>query len=268
MGYSAAVPTKSAYAPRLVAECLMGLPTRGGQPLTKSLEEMLGGAASAGYPGIELPRHFFEPAFSARTAAALQMHRLAVPVVSSGGVVYTPEHAERSITETLQVAGKAKLFGLKALSFNPAPKRAQERKTDQELAFQALAIDRLADELHKRGLRLFIFQNGPEMTENAREWRHVLIHTNHKLVEFCLDILWVHRGRQDVITLLGECGSRLADLHLRPFRDGGIDYHALAARLRQTGFHGYLTVEPAITQPMIDTFRLSREYTEKAFGIM
>lgn len=275
---------QSDYAPSLVAHCFVWFEyfNRAKKPIAAGIEEVFAGTAAAGYRALELTPHFFQPAVAARTAALLEKHRLAVPVVYNDGVMYSQARAEQTISETVELAEKARRFGLTAVNFNASPKRGQGRKTDQELAFQALAIDRLADELHKRGMRLFIHQRALEMAEEAREWRHILIHTDHDLVEFCLDIHWLYRGGQNVMTLLGECGRRLADLHLRnsqngiwleQFRDGDVDYHTVAAYLRRTGFRGYLTVELAyekkttVTRPLVDNLRLSREYTEKVFRI-
>ena len=68
-------------------------------------------------------------------------------------------------------------------------------------------------------------------------------------------------------------GIRETGVWLEDFSDGDVDYHQVAAYLRKIGFRGYLTVElayekqSAITRPLVDSLRLSREYAENTFGI-
>jgi inosose dehydratase len=239
------------------------------------------GTKSAGYRAIELTHSFFDAGNAVRTARLLEQHRLKVPVVFCGGPMHKAEQALASIARAIDIAERARPFGLVALSFSAAGKRAEQRKTDQELAAQSLALDRLGEELHNRGLRLFIHPDPDQMRENAREWRHILIHTDRQLVELCVDAHRVYRSGQDLMQLLNECGGRLAELHLRNSKngvclerlgEGDIDYEPVAAYLRKTRFRGYLTVELAweketgIRRPVVERLRMSREYAETIFG--
>ena len=246
------------------------------------LEEIISGCAAAGYRNIELTGDYFAADLAAKTAALLKQYQFQLPVVYNGGVLHQEAEAEKTIARSVEIAERAKSCGLKAVNINASPKPKRERKTDAELAVQARAIDRLAAELRKRGLRLFVHQHDPEMAENAREWRHIVKNTNPKRVEFCLDTHWVYRGGQDVMTILGECSARLGAVHLRnskngvwleSFADGDIDYRKVAAHLRKIGFQGYLVIElaydkdTAITRPLVESLRLSREYAEEVFGV-
>ena len=149
-------------------------------------------------------------------------------------------------------------------------------------ALHAHSLNKLAKELKKLNFGRMIHQHAPEMANGAKEWRHVLANTDPKLVDFCLDIHWVLRGGQDPMTLLKECSTRLASLHLRnskngvwteDFGDGDIDYRPVAEHLKSIGYKGYLVVELAwdkATEPtrtLDENMKRSREYAEKIFGI-
>jgi inosose dehydratase len=283
-GLAATAWAKPRYAPVLGIQTYVWSQHMARQKKTVAaeLEEIIGGCARAGYRHIELTSDYFAPALASRTLALLKQHKFDLPIVYNGGIMHTAAGAEQTIAKSIEVVETAKGLGLKALDFNCNPKAKGERKSDDELAVEAGALNRLAGEMKQRGLRTFIHQHAPEMAESAREWRYILKNTDPKTVEFCLDTHWVLRGGQDVMTLLKECSSRLGEVHLRnsqkgvwleDFSAGDIDYGQVAAHLKKTGFSGYLIVElaydkdTAITRPIVDSLKLSREYAQKIFGV-
>ncbi len=285
-GFSATAAglAKARYAPVLAVQAYVWQQqlAREKRSFADGLPGVFESFASAGYHHAELTSLFVAPAVVARTAALLKQHKLNLPIIYNGGAMHTEAEAQATIKQCIEVAATAQSLGAKALDVNCNPKPKQERKSDEELAVQARAIDQLAREIHTRGMRLFIHQHAPEMKENAREWRHILAHTDPKLVEICFDVHWALRGGMDPMTLLRECSSRLGALHLRnskngvwleDFSDGEVDYRAVASHLKKTGFSGYLVVElaydkdTAITRPLAESLKLSREYAEKVFEI-
>ena len=246
--------------------------------LAQGVEEALPAVARAGYTRVEMTSAFWAPELRERTRALLKEHRLESPIVYNGGPMHTPEGAEKTIAETLAYADVARAAGARAMSFNANPKK--ERKTDAELDQQARALNELGSKLRARKMDLVIHQHAPELQENAREWRWQFRHTDPSLVKICLDIDWVKRGGQDVMTLLRESAPRLAAVHLRSARngvwmeelgDGDIDYRQVAAYLREIRWSGWMTVELAyekatvITRPLEENLKRSREYAEKVF---
>ncbi|MBI5281796.1 MAG: TIM barrel protein [Candidatus Solibacter usitatus] len=238
---------------------------------------------SAGYSTVELVSGFFTADNASNTAQSLLLARMKCVAVYNGGVMHTAEGGRETVQQTLALAKRVKaVHPIAAISFNPNPKPKQEAKTDSELGVQAENLNKLAKDLKKMGLRLYIHQHAPEMAQEAREWRHILKNTDPKTVEFCLDTHWVLRGGQDPMTLLKECGTRLASIHLRnskggvwmeDFGDGDLDYVAVAAYLKQIAYRGYLVVELAydkkteMTRTLEENLRRSREYTERVFGV-
>jgi sugar phosphate isomerase/epimerase len=275
---------KGGYAPVLAVQAYVWQQQLGREKrsLADGVDEIFASFARAGYRHVELTSGFLEPPIGAKTIAALKRNKLDLPVIYNGGALHSDAEAQATVKKCIEVAEAAKPLGAKALNINCNPKPKRERKSDDELAIQAKAINQLAREIQKRGMRLFIHQHDPEMAENSREWRHILQNTDPKLVDFCLDVHWVLRGKQDPMTLLKECGPRLGSLHLRNSRngvwledlaDGEIDYRAVAAYLKSISFRGYLVVElaydkdTAITRPLADSLKLSREYAQSVFGI-
>lgn len=252
------------------------------KPLAEGVGEALAATRRVGYRRVELLAAFFQPEVREKTLAGLRQTGLEVVIVYNGGPMHEPAAAEKTTAVTLELAEVVKAAGARYINLNPNPKPKRERKSDEELDTQARYVNKLAAELKKRGLGCLLHHHDPEMAEQAREWRHLLRNTEAGLVSLCLDLDWVQRGGQDPLELLRESGPRLGSLHLRNSRqrvwtealtDGDVDYRKVAAHLREVNFAGYLVVELARekgmteTRPLEENLRLSREYTEKVFGL-
>lgn len=252
------------------------------QSFTDHFADVLKSFSSAGYSTVELLPAFFDARFIERTVGLLRQYKLKAPVLYHGGVMHTREGADKTILTICELARRTKKasVALDAINFNPDPLPGKAPKSDAQLKAQAQGVNRLAAELKKQNVRLFIHQHDPEMKNGAREWRHILANTDEKLVRFCLDTHWVYRGGMDVQTLVRECAPRLGSLHLRnskngvwleDFTAGDIDYPAIARFLKQEGFRGYLVVELAwdketeITRPLESNLRRSLEYAKEVF---
>lgn len=252
------------------------------EPIENHFDEIFQTFRIAGYEYLELTNVFFAPEYTERTAGLLKRHKLKLPIVYNGGVMHTEEGAERTIADTLALARRVKKATgtLDWVDVNPNPLPKGAAKSDAELAIQAKALNRLATELSREKLGLMVHQHAPEMADNAREWRHMVANTDPKLVKICLDVHWVLRGGQDVMTLLKEAAPRLAALHLRnskdgiwleEFADGDIDYKQVAAYLKDFGFKGYMVVELAwdpktdLTASLESNIRRSLNYAEAVF---
>ena len=283
-GLRRTVPAKGRYSPLLAGQAYVWSQyySRRGEKIEDHFDEVLRGFRNAGYSTMELVAQFFAPEFAERTAGLLKQHKLRTPVVYNGGEMHTEAGADKTIATTLDLARRVKKATgqLDAINFNANPLPRKAAKSDGELRIQAAAINRLASELGRLGVRLFIHQHDPEMMENAREWRQILANTDAKNVLVCLDTHWVYRGGQDVMTLLREAGPRLASLHLRNSKngiwseelsDGDVDYRTVAGYLKESGFSGYLVVELAwdketeLTRPLESALRRSLDYAKDVF---
>ncbi len=250
--------------------------------LGDALDEIFATARNAGFRHMELMPAFLEPDVTQRTLGLLKKHSLRAPIVYFGGPMHEPAAAEKTIARAVELGEVAKEAGARAINCNPLPKAGRGRKSDDELTTQAEALNRLGEQLRSRGLRLFVHHHDVEMAEDAREWRHVLNHTDPSLVSLCVDVEWAVHAGQNPLKLLEEAGARVASLHLRnsvgnvwteTLGEGDINYRQVAARLNRARLKPYLVVELAyaretkVTRSLLENLRLSRIYAEKVFGL-
>ena len=296
------------YAPKLSVENYIWIQHLESEKktLAEGVDEMLSSFHGAGYRRVELGSDFFAPDLRDKTLALLAKYKLVPETNFANSTMYEAAAAEKSVHDALELARLLKPHGTRVIVTNPSPKpgpvrKTEEepktqarkpelhevmqlgaRKTDEELNTQARYVDQLGAELHQLGMKLALHHHTPELVDNAREWRHLLKHTDPKRVFCCVDVHWAYRGGQDVVTFIRETGDRLLILHLRnskhgvwmeDFGPGDVDYQKVAGYLREIKFNGYLVVELAyekntqVTRSLDEDLRLSRLYTEKVFGL-
>jgi inosose dehydratase len=272
------------YAPKLSVEVYIWTQHLASEKktLAEGVDEVLASFHGAGYRRVELNQDFFKPELRERTLTLLAKYNLAPETIYAGTTMHEAAAAEKSVKELVELARLLKPHGTRIIVTNPSPKPNHATKTDEELDTQAKYVDQLGAELHQQGMKLALHHHTPELVEQAREWRHLLQHTNPRRVYCCVDVHWAYRGGQEVMTFIRETGDRLVELHLRnskqgvwmeDFGPGDIDYQKVADYLRGIGFKGYLVVELAyekdtqITRSLDEDLRLSRIYTDKIFGL-
>lgn len=251
-----------------------------GQRLDGHLGEAFAATKSAGYGDVQGFLDFFESEERAREVEAeLRKHGLSMRAAYAGGRMHEEEPAAKAIEAIVRRAKIGKKFGLEVVIHNPDP--IGREKTDAELEVQSKSLDRLGGALRDLGLRLAIHTHDPEMRSGAREWFHILRHTGSDQVFFCLDLHWIHRGKQDPIALLQAAGARTIDLHLRNSKDGvwtedlgpgDIDYREVAKALQAIPYQGFYTVElayegkTAVTLGLEENLRRSRAFVKEILG--
>jgi inosose dehydratase len=268
--------------PRLIAQVYVFTQefSRRKVSLAAGLEEIFATTREAGFHGIELMSQMFTPELRDRTIEFARKHGIDVPITYCGGRMHDPEDAAKAISNALSLAEVAAPAGTVAIDMNPDP--IGRAKTDGELAIQSENLNRLGAALAKRKQRLFVHHHTPEMAGNAREWRHILMHTDPALVWLTVDTHWAFRGGQDWMAVVREAGKRVGSFHLRnsvdgvwseSFGEGELDYTKLAAYLRETKLRPYLEVELAYeaktphTRSLMENLRLGREYAERVFDV-
>jgi inosose dehydratase len=272
------------YAPKLSVEVYIWIQRLASEKktLAEGVAEVLASFHGAGYRRVELNQDFFKPELRETTFALLAKYNLAPETIYAGTTMHEAAVAEKSVKEAVELARLLKPHGTRVIVTNPSPKPGQARKTDEELDTQANYVNQLGAELHQQGMKLALHHHTPELVDNAREWRHLLAHTNPRRVYCCVDVHWAYRGGQEVVTFIRETGDRLVELHLRnskqgvwaeDFGPGDLDYQKVADYLRGISFKGYLAVELAyekdtqITRSLDEDLRLSRQYAEKIFAL-
>ena len=250
-----------------------------------SLETSLGDLVRSGLNGLEPGIEKAEEID--RLAPLLKKYNLEMRSVYVNSTLHEPGQVKPSLEHILTVARKAKVLGTRIIVTNPSPIQwgGTENKNDTQLKSQAAALNRLGKELSVLGLKLAYHNHDIELRNAAREFHHMMLATDPKLVSLCLDAHWVFRGAGnssialfDVVQLYG---SRIIEIHLRQSKNkvwsetlepGDIDYPALAAALEKTGVKPHLVLEVAVeagtpkTLGPVEAHRRSSEYARKVFA--
>ena len=276
-------PTDGATRSRVVAQMYIWMQQYEGrgQRLEDHLDEAFAATARAGFTEVQGWLSWFATPEQARaTGAALTANRLQMAAAYADGPFHDGRASE-TINRILDRAGRARRHGVLTIVLNPDVRSDGAEKTDEELATQARNLDLLGAALIGSGVALAVHAHDKEMRSGAREWHHILRHTDPAKVGICLDLHWVLRGGQDPLRLLRTSRARVLDVHLRNSRDGvwlqdlgpgDLDYRAVARTLRQEGYPGTLTVELAYeprterTRSIEENLRRSRRFVRSVFG--
>jgi len=252
------------------------------RPLQDVIGQVLPMARAAGFRNIELNSGFFAPEIRDRVLSLVQSQGLRMPSLYVGGSMHEKAEADRTIAAALEFGSMCVPFGCKAIVTNPDPKRGDAPKTDAELTVQAESLNRMGRTLAQHGFELRVHHHTPQLAEHAREWRHILHHTDPQYVHICVDVDWAYESGFEPIPFLREVGNRLREIHVRSainkiwledLEDSDIDYRQVARYLKQQGLAPLVVVELAyrpntiVTRPLEEDLRLSRIYAEKIFGI-
>ena len=235
----------------------------------------------------------YEPAFNnadevTKLLPVLKKHRLAMPSVYANTSLHEAAEGAKSIESVLSIADALKPADTKIIVTNPNPIQwgSDKNKSDEQLTEQAKNLDKLGEELRKRGMTLAYHTHDVELRAAAREFHHMLLATDPKNVSLCLDVHWVYRGSGnsqvalfDIVKLYGK---RIAELHLRQskggiwqetFTEGDIDYPKLVQMLDSAGVKPHLVLEQCLekTSPKtMDGVQAHKEdlfYVKKVFGV-
>ena len=205
-----------------------------------------------------------------------------MPSLYVGGSMHERAGADRTIARALEFGNLCAPFGCKAIVNNPDPKDGDTLKTDAELAVQAESLNRMGRTLAQHGFELRVHHHTPQLMDNAREWRHILHHTDPEYVYICVDVDWAYEAGFEPITFLREVGNRVREIHVRSAKnkvwledleDSDIDYRQVAEYLSEAGLAPLIVVELAyrrktvVTRSLEEDLRMSRLYAEKVFGV-
>ena len=251
------------------------------RPLPEIIPDVLRMSKSAGFHNIELNPAFFPAGSEDRTLAMLREENLRMPSMYVGGPLHERQQADRTIASALKFAELCRPLGCRAIVNNPDPKPGGQPKTDPELNEQAEALNHMGRALTQKGFDLRIHHHTPQLENNAREWRHILAHTDPEYVHICVDVDWAYEGGFEPVPFLQEVGPRLREIHVRSARnkvwledleDSDIDYRKVNEYLRAENLSPLIVVELAyrpntvVTRPLEEDLRLSLLYAETIFG--
>ncbi len=252
------------------------------KPLAAVLPEVLAMPRAAGFTNIELNSGFFPPGDRERTLSIIRSQHLRMPSLYVGGALHEKTSADKTIDDSLEFGKLCQPFGCEAIVTNPDPKQGDVEKTDSELNVQADSLNRMGRALAKDGFQLRVHHHTPQLIDHAREWRHILAHTDPEYVYICVDVDWAYEAGFEPIPFLREVKNRLREIHVRSARnkiwledlkDSDIDYRAVATYLNKANLKPLIVVELAyrpktvVTRSLVEDLRLSRQYAEQIFGV-
>lgn len=258
---------------------------REGKDFYADLDTGLAQVAASGVDG-------FEPSLTSTAqvdefASLMDKHNLEMRSVYVNSKLHEQTDTAESIDAVLAIADRCKSLGTKIVVTNPSPIGwgSGEDKTDQQLRDQAKALEKLGASLHDMGMTLAYHTHDSEFRAGAREFHHMMLHTNPAHVTFCLDVHWVYRGALnsnvalfDVIEMYGD---RITELHIRQsknhrwsetFGEGDIDYAGVVRALQVLNLKPMLVLEQAAeegtshTMSALEAHKQSQLAVRKVFG--
>jgi sugar phosphate isomerase/epimerase len=230
-----------------------------------------------GFEAFECNVRFVEGQFANAKEARRQIQDTGMTFYGTHtGLGQKPEYLDRS------VEGAASLGAKRFAVSGAGGVGIKDRKLDQEaLNKKVEAITRLAKRCRGAGLRLVYHNHGMEFTAGGAEIEALFTRTDPELVFFLLDVGHAFREKADVVAFVARHYQRIDALHLRdirgkqqvPLGQGELDFVALAAAVRKTGWHGWLTVEEenlsksASAQEIESILQTDHRAIRKFFGV-
>ena len=251
---------------------------RDGKDFWNCLAEM----KAAGIDGLE-------PTISSAGEAENTAKRLAdagleMRSVYTGADFHSSDEAvQRELVRMTDMAEKAKEYGTRVISCNPA---AKSGKTDEEIRRQSAAFEAYGKRLADLGMKLGIHYHTSEWEFGGREFLHLMATTDPALVGVCFDTHWSYRACGNSAAAVQAhtrmYAGRVAEFHLRQsigntwsetFGDGDIDHAEIAAYFK--AMYGenlpHVVLEQAAeggtpqTMTAAEALRQSAEYVRRVF---
>jgi sugar phosphate isomerase/epimerase len=256
------------------------LAAEAGKSFDEMLPEALATVAEAEFSSIESNLTYCATDESTSAfQAKLNVAGLGLAGLYAGGAFHD-ENASAAVEAILDQARRAKEIGCPGITSNPDP--VGREKTDAELATQSSALNDIGRGLAEMGLFFGVHTHAPEMSHNAREFRHNLDATDPECVGLCADFHWIYRGGADPYALTEQYAGRITSTHLRnsveavwaeSFCAGDLDYERIRDALDAASYDGPLIVEIALeprtprARTPLENLKLSRQYLRNVFGV-
>lgn len=233
---------------------------RDGRNFGENLNANLKAVAEAGLDGLEPTGG--SPDAVTRVGEGLRKQRLEMRSLYVNSTLHEPDQAAKSIQEILAIAKAARAVGTQIIVTNPNPIQwgGDQNKTDEHLKTQARALNTLGERLADLDLKLAYHNHDIELRQAAREFHHMMVGTDPRFVQLCLDAHWVYRGSGNSAVALFDVvelyGTRVVELHVRQSHEGvwsevftakdDIDYPRLVAALVRHGVRPLVVLEQAV----------------------
>ncbi len=246
---------------------------------TPVLEQVFREWSRTGIDGVELMHHALLHDDSVpRIRELAKRYRLPILGSSWSANFWKVEEREAVIGQGRTLIVRLRQVGGKYLGISVGD--AGRKKTEKELDAQADVLRELCGVANAEG----VLTNLHNHTYEVRDGEWDLRNTMERVPEAKLgpDFAWLYRAGIDPVDFVRRHGRRIIFAHLRQelpgpswpetMQDGLIDYRAVAAALRETGFSGALAIELAHdrgfkpTRSYGESLRISRQYVKRTMG--
>jgi sugar phosphate isomerase/epimerase len=230
-----------------------------------------------GFEAFECNVRFLEGQFANAKEARAQIEKTGMRLYGSHtGLRQDTDYLDRS------VEGAASLGATRFALSGAGGVMTKDGKLNQDaLATKVEAMTRVAKRCQKAGLRLVYHNHKEEFMAGGAEMGELLRRTDPELVFLLFDVGHAFREKANVPAFFAAHQQRIDALHLRdirgdqqvPLGQGELDFVALAAAIRKTGWPGWLTVEEenlaksAGAHEIESILEIDRRAIRKLFGV-
>jgi sugar phosphate isomerase/epimerase len=251
--------------------------------ITPVLPQIFADMRYAGLDGIELMHTALRPTDAVDRIGELSAkNRLPVIGSSFGGAMWDRAQHQAVLDDAGLVVPRLHKLGGRTLgvSVGAVPGGSAARKTPAQLDAQADLLGKLIALCRQHSVVLNLHNHTYEVENGLYDLKGTL----ERLPGTALgpDLNWLVRGGVDPAWFIRKYWRQIVFLHLRDQKkdgrwsealgEGDMDYTAIAAALRETGFRGDAIIELAHerdfkpTRPLRESLRQSREFVRKTMG--
>jgi inosose dehydratase len=255
--------------------------TWGEQGAKKAITEI----AEVGYPGIQLRSNILKE-FASPDLLRTELARahLTFACYSGGGPSGDPDKRTQEVDRFLEGAKFARAAGALAVQATTG-RRVAAAAAAAQLRELCLTLDEIGKRTAAAGLPLVLHPHMGQLVQNPDELDAVMAGTDPRHVKLLLDTGHFAAAGGDPAKAIKTYGKRLGMLHIKDVVDGGsagrkyefvelgkgkVDFPAVFAALRASGFRGWAVVEldsvPAGRAPR-DAAAANKAFLEKTVGL-
>jgi len=243
------------------------------------LDQIFADMHAAGLDAIELIHTAVAPDDAVTRIRELsKRHQLPVIGTSFGASMWDRSQHETILQQVRLVIERVSALGGRTLGTSVGAPR--QRKTEEQFDAQAELLRKIMAVGKDHGVVLNLHNHTYEVADGEYDLKGTLARIPD--VRLGPDLNWLVRAGVDPVDFITRYGNRIVYAHLRDQKadgkwceamgEGVMDYAAIAAAFRKTGFHGDVAIELAHerdfqpTRPYGESFAISRKYVRRVMG--
>ena len=218
---------------------------------------------------------------------------------AAGGSVAFHDPAQRRdvVDNHFNMARFSRRFGCDHQKTNAGPRKQPDGTPLADLKEIAITLEQLGKRLKEElGMKFGIHAHLGSQVQNEAETMYIMEHTNPDYVGFVLDTGHITMAGMDPVALAKKLGNRICEYHFKdtkkedrggtknvpkpdrdmmndpyfyPMGEGGVDFPAIMAFLKASGWRGHLNVELDTSpwRPPKESARITANYTRNVLKL-